>query len=83
MHAASYLPCLLFINVVAHLGDKYRRIKLIIIILNFITIIGSIVYLIPNSPMYLLLGRFLTGFNIAARPLMTGEMARVYNLATS
>jgi len=79
MHAVSYLPCLLFINVVAYLGDKYRRIKLIIIILNFITIIGSIVYLIPNSPMYLLLGRFLSGFNIAARPLITGEMARVYN----
>jgi len=79
MYAASYLPCLLFITVVAHLGDKYRRIKLIIFILNFVTIIGSIVYLIPNSPMYLLLGRFLTGFNIAARPLMTGEMARVYN----
>jgi len=79
MHASSFLPCLLFINVFAHLGDKYRRIKLIILLLNFLTIIGSIVYLIQSSPIYILLGRFLSGFNLAARPLMIGEMARVYN----
>jgi len=46
--------------------------------MNILTMIGCIMYLIPNSPVFVLIGRFFIGFNILTTPLMFGEFARSY-----
>jgi len=79
VHIAKFLPSVIFINIVTHYSDKYRRVKLFMIIANNISLVGCMIYLIPGSPNYLIVGQFFLGFNFVMRPLMIGEMARSYN----
>ena len=44
-----FLPVLMFTFIVSELHDKYRNTRLILIIINFITIIGGMLYIIDSS----------------------------------
>ncbi|XP_057310185.1 uncharacterized protein LOC130648165 [Hydractinia symbiolongicarpus] len=77
INIAVYIPPMLLSSVVARYADKTRRTKMIIIILNFIAMIGSILYVIP-SPIFPFVGKLLNGGVIISRPLIIGETARSY-----
>ena len=79
INASVYVPSLIFGPVIARSVDKSRRIKLWFLVGNFLSMIGSIVYLIPNSPYCALTGKFFQGFAIVMRPLMVGEIVRSYH----
>ena len=76
---AVYLPTILFSAAVARWADQTRRIKFCMIIINFLSMVGSIIYIIPSSPIYASCGSFFQGFIIIARPLIVGEVARSYD----
>lgn len=78
INIAVFIAPMFLSSVVARYADKTRRTKLIIIILNFIAMIGSILYVIPWSPIFPFLGKLLNGGVIISRPLMIGETARSY-----
>ena len=73
-----FLPVLMFTFIVSDLHDKYRKTRLILIIINFITIIGGILYIIDSSYYFPIIGSFLSGFRYLARTIAVGEMSRSY-----
>lgn len=74
-----FVPSLFCSMFVARLADKTRRTKLIVIICNFISMIGCIIYVIPKSPYYPLIGQILLGLNLPiTRPITSAEIARSY-----
>lgn len=73
-----YILPMFLSSVVARYADKTRRIKLIIIITNFVVMTGSILYVIPWSPLFPFAGKLLNGGALILRPLMIGEAARSY-----
>ncbi|XP_057310610.1 uncharacterized protein LOC130648576 [Hydractinia symbiolongicarpus] len=75
---AFFVPSLFFPPIVTRIVDKTRRVKLCLICIMFLSISGSILYPIHVSPLFPLVGRFLSGFSIAAGPLMISEVARSY-----
>lgn len=78
LHIVKLLPPLLLINIISHYSDKYGRIKIFMIIANYITLAGCVIYLIPGSAFYVIVGRFFVGFNQVTRPLLYGETARTH-----
>ena len=78
INASFFLPPILFGPALARYADRTRNVKFCLIIGNCIAILGNILYVIPFSPYYALCGRFLQGFMLAMRSLMTGEIARSY-----
>ncbi|XP_057311331.1 uncharacterized protein LOC130649130 [Hydractinia symbiolongicarpus] len=76
--AAVYILPFLLSSVVARFADKTRRIKLIIIIINFVSMLGSILYVISVSPLFPFTGKLLNGCVIILQPLIIGETARSY-----
>ena len=79
INAAAFLPPILFSAVIARWADHTRRIKFCLIIVNFLSMVGSILYIVPLSPLYALCGSFLQGFSLTARPLIVGEIARSFD----
>ena len=76
-----FLPVLMFTFIVSDLHDKYRKTRLILIVINFITITGGILYIIDSSyyfPIILFSYYFLSGFRYLARTIAVGEMSRSY-----
>ena len=73
-----FLPVVMFTFIVSDLHDKYRRTRLILIIINFITIIGGILYIIDLSYYFPIIGSFLSGFQNLAHTIAVGEMSRSY-----
>lgn len=78
INAAFYVPSLIFSPIVSRFVDKTRRMKLCLIGILCLSIAGSILYPIHTSPVFPLVGRFLSGFNIAVAPVMIAEVARSY-----
>lgn len=64
--------------VIARYADETRRIKVIIIIINFVAMSGSILYIIPWSPLFPFVGKLFNGAVTISRSLMTAEIARSY-----
>ena len=79
INAAVFLPPILFSAAIARWADHTRRIKFCLIIVNFLSMVGSMLYIIPWSPIYALCGSFLQGFSLTARPLIVGEIARSFD----
>ncbi|XP_057310523.1 uncharacterized protein LOC130648488 [Hydractinia symbiolongicarpus] len=79
INIAIYILPMLFSSVVARYADKTRRIKLTIIITNFVSMLGSITYILPWSPLCPFIGKLLNGAVIISKPLMIGEMARSFS----
>ena len=78
INASTQIPPMLFSAVVARRADKTGRITLWLIIVNFVAMCGSILYVTNFSPVCLIFGRTLTGFQTLLRPLIVGEIARSY-----
>ena len=60
------------------LFDRFRNARLLLVIGNFLIIIGNVLYLIPFSPWYLFCGRLISGGGGCMRSIMTSEIVRVY-----
>ena len=73
-----FLPVIMFTFIVSNLHDKYRTTRLILIIINFITMIGGILYIIDSSYYFPIIGTFLLGFQYLAITIAAGEMSRSY-----
>ncbi|XP_057295490.1 uncharacterized protein LOC130623959 [Hydractinia symbiolongicarpus] len=73
-----FVPPILFSMAIARLADRTRNIKLIILLCNFISMTGCIIYVIPISPYYPLIGQTLLGVNSIIRPITRAEIARSY-----
>lgn len=78
INAAFFIPSLFCPLILARIVDKTRRIRIFLIAMLCLSIIGSILYSIPVSPLYPLIGRFLSGFTMAVGPLIISEVARSY-----
>ena len=72
------LPALMFTFAVSSLHDTYRKTRLIIIFINFMTIAGGIIYTIDLSYFFPIMGSFLLGFQILAQTVAVGEITRSY-----
>ena len=73
-----FLPVLMFTFIVTDLHDKYRTTRLVLIIINFITIIGGILYVVDSSYYFPIIGSFLSGFQHLAHTVAVGETSRSY-----
>ena len=73
-----FLPVILFTFLVSNLHDKHRKTRLILIIINFITMIGGILYIIDSSYYFPIIGSFLLGFQYLSITIAVGEMSRSY-----
>jgi len=63
---------------VGRIVDKRRNIRSCYLVCTALTVIGNVLYSIPYSVYYVLAGRFITGAIVATRPIVVGEVARVY-----
>ena len=72
------LPVLMFTFAVSSLHDTYRKTRLILIFINFMTIVGGIIYTIDLSYFFPIMGSFLLGFQILAQTVAVGEITRSY-----
>ena len=73
-----FLPVILFTFLVSNFHDKHRKTRLILIIINFITMIGGILYIIDSSYYFPIIGSFLLDFQYLAITIAVGEMSRSY-----
>lgn len=74
-----FAPSLFFSMLVARLVDRSRRTKLIISICNFMSMVGCVIYVIPRSPYYPMIGQILMGLNFSITRIITSaEIARSY-----
>ena len=64
---------------VGHLVDKHRRIRVTFFTVNCVVILGNVLYSIPLSPWFLVLGRLLSGTAGPLRSVMSGEVARSFH----
>ena len=60
------------------IADQYRCIRKIFFLTNVALIGGNLLYMVPTSPWFLLLGRLLAGTGPSQRTIITGEIARSY-----
>ena len=74
----SCLPALMFTSAVSSLHDTYRKTRLIMIFINFMTIAGGILYTIDLSYFFPTIRSFLLGFQILAQTVAVGEITRSY-----
>ena len=74
----QYVPSILFSLLIGNLHDKFRKTKLAMIILNFICIIGGVLYAFSLSSVLALAACFLLGFRHLPLPITVGEVARSY-----
>ena len=79
INASVYIPAMLFCAAIGRTADSTRRIKLSLIIVNYISIVGCIFYIIPTSPYWAVTGQALQGFTILLKPLMASEIVRSYH----
>ena len=79
INASVYIPAMLFCAAIGRRADSTRIIKLSLIIVNYISIVGCIFYIIPTSPYWAVTGQALQGFTILLKPLMASEIVRSYD----
>ena len=71
-----YLPVFMFVFIVSNLHDKYRKTRLMLIIINFLAIAGGILYIIDLSYYFPMIGSFLLGFPYLAQTIAVSEITR-------
>ena len=59
--------------------DKYRKMRLYANITLVLQIVGSMIYVIPFSPAYLLVGRFIAGAGDTFSSTCSGETVRLFD----
>ena len=65
--------------ILARWVDRYRKVKLFTIIVLILQIIGIILYVIPTSVVYAMVGRFICGIGDPYTSVCSGEVVRIYN----
>ena len=75
---SRYLAAAIFNFPLTYWHDRTRKTKLIMISVNFLSIIGSFVYIVNNSFLFPLVGTILLGSPWLMQPVAVGEMSRAY-----
>lgn len=73
-----YLPTMLFSFISSNIYDRYQRCCRFMIVINFVSIIGSVVYVIDFSIYLPLTGCLLLGCRLLIQPAIIGDLARSY-----
>ena len=60
------------------LADQYRCVRKIFFVTNVALIAGNLLYMVPTSPWFLLLGRILAASGTSQRTIITAEISRSY-----
>ena len=63
---------------ICKIADQYRCTRKIFFVTNIAVIVGNLLYMVPASPWFLLLGRLIAGIGLSQRSIITGEVARCY-----
>ena len=75
---SRYLVAAIFNFPLTYWHDRTRKTKLIMISVNFLSIIGSFVYIVNKSFIFPLIGTVLLGSPWLMQPVAVGEMSRAY-----
>ena len=78
MVLSRHLAAAIFNFPLTYWHDRTRRTKLIMISVNFLSIIGSFVYIVNKSSPFPIVGTFLLGSPFLMQPVAVGEMSRAY-----
>ena len=76
--SAYYIAAIISSLVIGRYTDRTRNIRSTLSICLAIIIVGNILYAIPYSPYFLLVGRFIAGIGGSIRPVVSAEIARCY-----
>lgn len=76
--AVYYISAILGSFTITWVADRTRNIRLSMLLLLACEVIGNIVYSIPLSPYFPLLGRLVQGLGDVNMSIMTAEVARCY-----
>ena len=76
---SRYLAAAIFSFPLTYWHDRSRKTKLIMISLNFVSIIGGFVYIVNKSFIFPIIGSLLLGSPFLMQPVAFGEMSRAYS----
>ena len=76
---SRYLTAGFFSFPLTHWHDRHRKTKLIMISINYLSIIGSFFYIMNMSFLFPLVGSFLLGLPFLMQPVAVGELSRAYS----
>ena len=79
MMNARYLATFLFTVIVSNFHDKYRKTKMVLILISWCGTVSGLLYIISYSYYFPILGMFLSGVTLLILPVTVGEMARSYH----
>ena len=65
--------------ILARWVDQYRKVKLFTFIVLILQIIGILLYVIPTSVVYAMVGRFICGIGDPYTNVCSGEVVRIYD----
>ena len=77
--SSRYLAAGVFSFPLTYWHDRHRRTKFIMIFLNYLSIIGSVFYIVNTSFVFPLIGSFLLGLPFLMQPVAVGEISRAYS----
>ena len=76
---SRYLTAGFFSFPLTHWHDRHRRTRLIMISINYLSIIGSFFYIVNMSLIFPLAGSFLLGLPFLMQPVAIGELSRAHS----
>ena len=76
--AVYYISAIIGSFTITWIADRTRRIRLIMLILIMCEVIGNILYSVPTSPYFPLIGRFIQGLGDINMSIITAEIARSF-----
>ena len=76
--SAYYIAGIVSSLVIGRYTDRTRNIRSTLSVCLAFIIVGNILYAVPYSPFFLLVGRFIAGIGGSIRPVVSAEIARCY-----
>lgn len=73
-----FIPSISLTVIVSNYIDKTRNVRRIFFVINIFVVVGCLLYIVPFSPWFLVIGRFLAGTGNSLRSVMSSEIARSY-----
>ena len=80
-NAIVYVCPVVFGSLVGRWMDRTRNVRGTLIALNVLVFVGTFVYMIPFSPVLIVIGRFLHGFHFIIRSIVYSEFTRIFSEA--
>ena len=77
--SSRYLAAGVFSFPLTYWHDRHQRTKFIMISLNYLSIVGSVFYIVNTSFLFPLIGSFLLGLPFLMQPVAVGEISRAYS----